>query len=103
MSDREQLETSRAYGLRKRHEPRLRRARKTPEYALGRQEALDQKCGCILGLEHTLGDHVHGTAKGSVDALMDTDLPPHPQARSKRLPEGIYRGGDGAAPGRLEP
>ena len=86
MSDRAELETSRAFGLRKRHEPRLERARKTPEYALGRQEALDQKCGCILGPEHTLGDHIHLGAKGSVDALMDTDLPPHPHALSKRLP-----------------
>jgi len=26
---------------------------------LGRKEALDQKCGCILGPVHPLGEHLH--------------------------------------------
>jgi len=30
---------------------------------LGRKEALDQTCGCILGPVHTLGDHLHMGAK----------------------------------------
>ena len=42
-SDREQLETSRAYGLRKRQDDKLAEARKTTAYQLGRQEALEQK------------------------------------------------------------
>jgi len=33
---------------------------------LGRKEALDQTCGCILGPVHTLGDHLHLGATGEV-------------------------------------
>ncbi len=83
MSDREQLETSRAYGLRKRHETRLRRA----DLAIVREAIEELPATCQYHGDQLVRDY--GQWRG--DSCCDTGKP----ALARRKAEEALR--------RLEP
>lgn len=69
--DRSEMEATRLAGLEQRHEQRLARATYTAAevkvlteaagkfgYELGRSEVLAERCGCLLGTRHSIGDHL---------------------------------------------